>query len=157
MSTKKTRKRRNTGGFGFLSRAQLLEAKCKRLARELQSWVEADGDADDEALLKQQTTLVEEIYALEPQVRFEEGRIYPAVVAFDLVREGEDSKGVEQAMTVPSVAIGAALLMSDDNGQHAAKWFVAPTLEDHPESGFTWPELMRYISLAGLNSLEVLR
>ncbi|QFG08557.1 hypothetical protein PBI_ASERPROCKY_71 [Gordonia phage ASerpRocky] len=157
MSTKKTRKRRNTGGFGFLSRAQLLEAKCKRLSRELESWAEAGANIEDEESLRNQTTLVDEIYALEPQFRYENNRLYPAVVAFDIVREGKDSLGKERQMEVPAVAIGAALLGQQEDGSQAARWFVAPAFEDHPENGFTWPELIRYINLIGLASLEVLR
>jgi hypothetical protein len=153
VSTPRTRKRRNTGGFGFLSRAQLLEAKAKRLSRELQSWAEAGGDIEDTKTLEQHTVLVNEIYALEPQVRIENEKIYPAVVAFDIARETED----EKLVTVSCVAIGTALFAQLEDGTAAAKWFVAPHFTDQEDNGFTWSELVRYMSAEGLASLEVLR
>lgn len=158
MSKTNARKRRDTRGFGFLSRAQLLEAKARRLARELASWAAAGGDTGDIQAMELQSELVNEIYRLEPLPRYEGDKVIPPVIGFNIERQVPETAGTERTVIVGAVAIGSALLASDREGNPAAsKWFIAPHFVDQKDDGFTWSELVQYMDLPGLNTIEVLR
>jgi hypothetical protein len=135
--------------FAFISRAQMLEAKSRRLARELKIWLDNGASLEDKKALDIQQVLIQEIVNLEPQCAFTEDMVVPAVVTFCFEHP-------QHNVEIWGVAIAASPNISADGDMYVSRWYIAPSVQPDPITGYAWPELLRLIGTRGLATLEVI-